>query len=258
MHKYELVATGLDPEEPFRFESSLSSNISSFKIENLLDGMKYEIKLNAIPISKSINSPPNIVMVEAMTEYAPPILKTKYVGIDTFIFGWESPRVPNLSLALRYMSFDSFETNMDFTNWIQVNKNENSFTLDSLLPHTKYLMEARFVETKPTTQPEVEPEIESQPEVDQKQNPDWEPKYSESELLEFQTDKITVPKVANPFITSVTYGSATIIWDEPKTDLEIDGYIILYGPEDSPSYIKPIRVDNTDTIFELDDLDEDT
>ena len=107
MHKYELVAIGLDPDDPFRFESSLSSNISSFKIENLLDGMNYEIKLNAIPISKSINSPPNIVAVEAMTEYAPPILKTKYVGIDTFIFGWEAPRVPNLSLALRYMSFDS-------------------------------------------------------------------------------------------------------------------------------------------------------
>ena len=77
-------------------------------------------------------------------------------------------------------------------------------------------------------------------------------------MLEFQTEKITVPRVANPFITSVTYGRATIIWDEPKTDLEIDGYIIFYGSEDSPSYIKPIRVDNTDTIFELDDLDEDT
>ena len=137
-----------------------------------------------------------------------------------------------------WIPVDSFETNMDFTNWIQVNKNENSFTLDSLLPNTKYLMEARFVETKPKSEPEVEPEIESEPEVDQKQNPDWEPKYSESELLEFQTEKITVPKVANPFITSVTYGRATIIWDEPKTDLEIDGYIILYGPEDSPSYIK--------------------
>ena len=156
------------------------------------------------------------------------------------------------------MSFDSFETNMDFTNWIQASENENSFTLDSLLPNTKYLLEARFVETKSKSEPEVEPETESEPEVTQKQDPVWQPKYSESELLEFQTEKINVPKVANPFITSITYGTATIIWDEPKTDLEIDGYIILYGPEDSPSYIKPIRVDNTDTIFELDDLDEDT
>ena len=164
----------------------LNANSSSYVVSGLLDGQIYQASLQSIPVVVSINSPPTIVTTEFMTSIAPPIITTKYIDSESFAFSWEEPRF-ELPFAMRYLSSQQIVPDSGFTDWIRFPAGQTSYTLTSLLPATKYFLEARFESANLT---------------------------SESTFTEFETHKIYVPPVVNPTVTSITYSSATVIWDE--------------------------------------------
>ena len=225
--EYKLTLEGLKSET-----YKLHANSSSYVVSGLLDGQTYHASLQSIPVVVSINSPPTIVTTEFTTKVAPPVITTKYIDSESLAFSWEEPRF-ELPFAMRYLSSQLIVPDSGFTDWIRFPPGQTTYTLTSLLPATKYFLEARFESTNIT---------------------------SESTFTEFETAKIYVPSVVNPTVTSITYSSATVIWDEPnvKSGVNIDGYTIIYGPDDADRITEPLRVDNDDTIFDLANLDEDT
>ena len=221
------------PEGDNQRSFQLPANSSTYVVSGLIDGQTYRATLQSIPVVVSINSPPTLITVDFVTTLAPPVISKKYIDSESFTFAWEEPRITNLPFSMRYLSSQDTVPDTDFTEWIRFPPSQTSYTLTSLLPATKYFLEGRFESENFT---------------------------SESTFIEFETNRIFVPPVVNPTVTSITYSGATIIWDEPEVEngVNIDGYTITYGPDDADRITEPLRVANDDTIFDLDNLDEDT
>ena len=146
--QYEiLIISTISGEKAIR--ATLPPSQTFYEANHLVDGRKYKAYLTSKPhlqVSTN-NSPPNIVQAEFTTPIAPPIIQKKFIDSGNFVFTWKPSRQDNVLFSVRYLS-NQLSGHGEFSDWFHASAGQYTYTLSSLLPATKYFLEAKFISTE--------------------------------------------------------------------------------------------------------------